>query len=51
LAEGLQNDADNRLWVRMMESLNIKADEDDTYATIFAPTDRVSMNKCFGIVL
>jgi hypothetical protein len=42
LAEGLEDDADNRLWVRMMESLNIKADEDDTYATIFAPTDRVS---------
>lgn len=42
LAQGLEKDADNRLWVRMMQSLNIQADEDATYATIFAPTDRVS---------
>jgi hypothetical protein len=42
LAEGLETDADNRLWVRMMQSLNIQADEDESYATIFAPTDRVS---------
>lgn len=40
LAQGLEKDADNRLWVRMMQSLNIQADEDATYATIFAPTDR-----------
>jgi hypothetical protein len=44
LAEGLEKDADNRLWVRMMQSLNIQADEDESYATVFAPTDRVRIS-------
>jgi hypothetical protein len=42
LAEGLETDADTRLWVRLMQSLNIQADKDESYASIFTPTDRVS---------
>lgn len=40
LDKGLENDADNRMWARMISSLGVQADEDQSHATMFAPTDR-----------
>ncbi len=43
LDTGLAADKDTTLFKRMISSLKVTADEDKSYATMLAPTDRVSL--------